>query len=332
MKMKLNKPACYHAYNYSKSSVVLKRLSLLSVLLLALTVDVFAQDPVLPATNLGLSNVYDGVAGKPGFAFQGFDQAFQTRAFYNQAGKRSPSDLKINSILIMSQMLYISPVKVLGGNLGFTVLVPIVQINSSGVSGQAPTTNPGVIGDPLAGVAVQWSNRKLFGKPFSNRLEFDVSIPVGNYDSRYNVNPSAHLWNYEAYYAFTIMLNSKISVSSRNQLNYNAQIIGTEDKPGAFYNGSYSVDYSILPAFKVEAVAYFLQQFNQDTHSGDNHYYQDQFGIYNTKERVLGIGPGVAYFTPGGVLFEAKAFFETAAQNRFAGARPTLRIVVPLTK
>jgi hypothetical protein len=128
------------------------------------------------------------------------------------------------------------------------------------------------------------------------------------------------------------MLDKKISISMRPQLNYNATYIGTGDKAGAFYNMNYSIDYAILPALRVEAVGYYLTQFNQDSHDGDSHYYQDQFGIYNTKERVLAAGPGLVFFSPRGIVFEGKVFFETDAQNRFAGSRPTLHIVIPLSK
>jgi hypothetical protein len=338
MKMKSEKTCTignvhkFSGFRINGANTLLRPAFLLLLMVTTFAGNVRAQDPVLPGTNLGLANVYDGFAGKPGFYFQGYAQAFHTSAFYDQAGNKSPSDLKINSILMMNQFLYLTPKKVLGGYLAFTVLVPFVQITSSSISSPAPSVNPGIIGDPIVGTAVQWSNRKLFGKQFAHRLEFDVSIPAGNYDSRYNINPSAHLWNYEAYYTFTVMLNKKISVSSRVQLNYNEHVIGTQDKPGAFYNGNYSIDYSFLPSFKIEAVAYSLQQFNQDTHGGDSHYYQDQFGIYNTKERVLGYGPGIVYFAPNGVLVEAKMFFETAVQNRLAGTRPTVRLVIPLTK
>ncbi len=45
-----------------------------------------AQDLPLPPTNLGLANVFDGIAGKPGFVYQGYAQLFQTRGIYNQHG------------------------------------------------------------------------------------------------------------------------------------------------------------------------------------------------------------------------------------------------------
>jgi hypothetical protein len=332
MKVKSNKVALNDTYTCGRFLSDFKIIALLLILIIVGTAQVHAQDPVLPATNLGLSNVFDGIAGKPGFIFQSFTQAFQTRGYYDQAGMKTPSDVKVNSLLQMNQVIDLTPVRLLGGNLAFTILVPFVQINSSSASGQAPTANPAVFGDPIFGTAVQWSDRRLFGKPFSNRLELDVNVPVGNFNSRYEINPSAHLWNYEVYHALTIMLDKKISVSMRNQLNYNAHYIGSEAKAGAFYNGNYSIDYSFLQAWKVEADTYYLKQINQDSYGGDSHYYQDQFGIYNTKEQVFGYGPGIVYFSPRGIVFEGKVFFETDAQNRFAGTHPTLHIVIPISK
>lgn len=292
----------------------------------------YAQDPGLPPTNLGLANVYDGIAGKPGFVYQGYAQLFQAHQLNNGSGDNTHNSLKVNSLLQMNQLIYLSPVKVLGGNLGFTILIPIVQIDASNLNGPAPTVNPAVLGDVIQGTAVQWSDRKLFGRPFSHRVEFDINLPVGNYDSRYNINPSSHLWAYGAYHAFTIMVSNKVSVSSRNQFNYNGNFVGTKSKAGAYYNGNYSVDYSLLQGLKVEAAAYYLTQLNQDKLNGDSHYYLNHAGIDNTKERVFGYGPGIAYFAPNGVLIEAKVFFETAARNRFEGNRPTLRIAIPLSK
>ncbi|QEM11728.1 transporter [Mucilaginibacter rubeus] len=309
------------------------RKPLLTILLcLAAGLKLYAQDPVLPPTNLGLANVFDGIAGKPGFVYQGYAQYFHTRDVYDGGGHALHSDLKINSLLQMNQLIYLSPVRVLGGNLGFTVLVPIVQINSSSAAGQAPNANPGVLGDVVQGTAVQWSDKKLFGRPFSHRVEFDVNLPVGNYDSHYVINPSSHLWAYGVYHAFTMMLDDKFSISSRNQFNYNSHYVGQKGKPGAYYNGNYSIDYSVFKSLKVEAAAYYLTQFNQDSYGGDHHYYSDHYGIGDTKERVFGYGPGLAYFAPNGVLIETKVFFETAAKNRLAGSRPTLRIAIPLSK
>jgi hypothetical protein len=291
---------------------------------------VFAQDPTLPPTNLGLANVFDGIAGKPGFVYQGYAQVFQTQKITGDESQDLHSGLKVNSLLQMNQFIYLSPVKVIGGNLGFTVLIPVVQINASNTSGPTPSVNPGVLGDIVQGTAIQWSNKKLFGKPFSHRVEFDVNLPTGSYNANYNINASTHAYAFGIYHAFTLLLSDQISISSRNQFNYNDHFIGQKDKAGAYYNGNYSIDYAIHPNLRIEAASYFLTQINQDSYNGNSNYYLQQYGIANTKERVFGYGPGLAYFTRGGTLLEVKTFFEAWARNRAEGYRPTLRIAIPL--
>lgn len=290
-----------------------------------------AQDPTLPPTNLGMVNVFDGVGGtKPGFLYQGYMQVFQTQKVMGSNGQNVHSDLKVNSLVQINQIIYQSPVKVFGGDLGFMFMIPLVQINTSNSDGPAPSANPGVLGDITTGISIGWTGKELFGKPFSHRVEVDATMPIGSYDSKYNINPSAHHYTFSTYHAFTIMLNDHVSISVRNQFNYNTRIMGQEAKAGAFYNGNYAIDYAILPNLRVEAVSYFLAQFNEDSYNGNSNYYQQQMGINDTKERVLGYGAGIAYFSKGGTLIEVKTFFETATKNRLEGYRPTLRITVPL--
>ncbi|WP_165758801.1 SphA family protein [Niastella yeongjuensis] len=291
-----------------------------------------AQDPVLPPTNLGMANVYDGMAGKPGFIYQSYVQVFRAQNYYDQFGTKKQTDFKLHSLSNVQQLIYLSPVKLLGGTLAFTAIVPIVQLSATRTGGDRPLINSSVLGDIIEGTAIQWSDKKLFGKPFSHRAEFDISFPLGNFDHQYDINPSFHAWTFSAYHAFTMILNSRMSISSRNQINYNGTYIDTKDKAGSFYNGNYSIDFSIVPAMKVELVAYYLKQITPDKHDGSSHYYQDAFGIDNTKETALGFGPCIAYFSPGRTLIEAKVFFETAENNRFSGYRPTIRVAVPLMK
>lgn len=313
-----------------QSRPVTVKLYLLLLLFIITGKFAYAQDPVLPPTNLGLANMYDGIAGKPGFVYVNYTQAYKTHQFNNANGKNSGTDLKINSLLSMHQFIYLTPVKLLGGNLGFTVLVPVVKITATSKNGAAPAFNPSMLGDIVQGTAIQWSDKKLFGKPFSHRVEADVSLPVGSYSKEYGINPSAHLFTVGIYHAFTLIINEKISISARNQLNYNTHIIGKQDKPGAFYNGNYSVEVALLKNLHIEAAAYYLEQLNQDSYNGNHNYFTNQYGMESTKQHVTGLGPGLIYLGRAGLLIEGKVFFETAAQNTTQGMRPTLRIAIPL--
>ncbi|MBL4676833.1 MAG: transporter [Mucilaginibacter sp.] len=333
----MNKPSPFRTSNKkNRSAVSLKaapffRRSIGLMLGLYISIgQVRAQDPVLPPTNLGSANIFDGFAGEPGFVYQTFAQSFMTRGLYNSRGEKLPTDLKVNSTLVMNQLIYMSKVKVLNGNLGFTLLIPAVQINASAPEGNAPSVNPNVLADPTWGTFIQWPKTTLFGKPIYQRTEIDVTLPVGSYDNRYTINASSHLWFYSVYHALTLMVDKRFSISTRNQFNYSSRYIGGQGKPGAFYNGNYSLEYLVLPKVRVEAVAYFLKQVGEDSYNGDHQYYQRTFGTGSTKEKVLSIGPGIAYFVQGGPLVEAKIFFESDVRQRFGGTRPTVRILMPL--
>ncbi|MCF2493453.1 hypothetical protein [Dyadobacter chenhuakuii] len=84
---------------------------------------VTSQDPVLPAANLGMVNSFDGMVGKPGFVYQGYAQVFQTRKVVVGQGQAVSPDLKVNSLLQLNQFIYLTPLKLLGGNLAFTLYV-----------------------------------------------------------------------------------------------------------------------------------------------------------------------------------------------------------------
>ena len=118
----------------------------------------------------------------------------------------------------------------------------------------------------------------------------------------------------------------------RNTFNYNTKVKDTKSRPGSFYTCNYSIGRSIIKNFRLEFVGYLLFQLEEDSYGGDHQFYKDTYGIENTKEQVIGIGPGIVYVTPTRFFLEAKVFFETNAENRFQGYRPTLRVIYKLDK
>ena len=289
-----------------------------------------AQDPRLPPTNLGLSNMLDGSPPGTGWFFQEYVQNYQTLTNRGYSGVDVGGE-KINSLLSLSQLIYISKTKVAAGNLGFTILVPVVRLSANG-SGPAPTLNPNPLGDIIAGPFIQWFNKKLFDRPFSHRLEIDLVSPVGAYENSYMVNPSAHLFTIVPHYTFTLFVTDKFSVSMRHHLNYFFDEIGTESKPGISYSFNYSLEYTLVSTFRAEIAGYYVRQLAQDSYNGNYNYYQDNFNIGDTRERVFAFGPGLGYITPTGLFLELKGMREISAINRPEGFRTTLVLSYKLDK
>ncbi|HEX6227349.1 MAG TPA: transporter [Chryseolinea sp.] len=278
-----------------------------------------AQDPILPATNLGLTNITDAFVPAPGAYFMYYTQVYDSRRLTNGSGDKIPTDLQIGSFLNVAQLVYLTKTKVAGGNLGFTTLVPIVKLSADSPSGVAPTVNPGVMGDIIFGAAIQWMDKKFLNKTLYHRTEFSATLPLGSYDKNYEINASSNLYTFSAYHSFTYFLTEQWSISMRNTLNYNTRIRDTEIRPGAFFTSNFSIERTVYKSLRIALVGYLLGQIEEDSYASDHDFYEDQYGIGNTKERVLGIGPGVSYLSPTGLFVEGKVFFETIAENRFEG-------------
>jgi hypothetical protein len=290
-----------------------------------------AQDPKLPPTNLGLSNMQDGNPPGTGWYFQYFLQNDQALSNRGASGENLPGE-KISSLLSMSQLIYISKYNFAGGNPGFTLLLPVVRISGPNNQASGPSINPNPLGDVIAGPFIQWFNKRLFNMKFSHRFEFDVTIPSGSYEQAYAINPGSHLFSLTPHYTFTIFPTEKFSISMRHHLNYYFKQIGTPVRSGISYNFNYAAEYSLTTAIRVEIAGYYLKQLEQDSYDGNPQYYQDNYPIADTKEKVFAYGPGVGYVTPSGLFFELKGMSESDAENRSQGFRTTLVVAYKLDR
>lgn len=290
----------------------------------------YGQDPVLPSMNLGLTNIKDAVSPPPGLYYNNYTQIFATRSNYGAAGEKLAGDLKVDYLLSAHQLVYLSPIRLLNGNVHFMALLPLVKITASNGQQAGPSVNQSLLGDLNVGTGIQWSDKKLFNHSFWHRAEINFNLPSGAYNSAYNINPSGHLYAVGMYYTFTYFMAPRFSFGSRNQINYNFAQQGSEVKSGMYYNGNYSIEYNPVSTFHFALAGYYLKQLGQDAENGNRHFYQDRDGVTDTREQVLGLGPSLSYVTPGGVFIEAKVFFESGARNRAEGTRPTLHIALPL--
>jgi len=310
----------------STKSTLLKTAFILFASTVFFCLNAEAQDPSLPAANLGLANITDGITPGPGFYYANFSQLYQAHSFRDGEGNKLPTDLKVNTYTTIHQFVWLGNNNVLGGWFGLTAFLPIVRISATNAGGPTPSINNGSLGNIIVAPAIVWGNRKLFNHPYFSRAEIDFVLPTGSYNHTDAINPGSHFYTFSAHYSFTYFFNKDLDISSRNHINYNTKEIGTDIHPGMFYNVNFSVEQTIYKTFRAEACAYYLTQLNQDSNNGDSHYYQDVDGIANTKERVLGLGPGLAYLANQRLVMEGKVFWETAVRNREQGVRPTLQL------
>lgn len=304
--------------------------SLCTILLfVGLVRQLYAQDPSLPPAKLGLTSILDGGPPAPGLYGFLYNQFYHASSIRSSEGNKAAS-ITLSSLLVMPHIALLAKKQFLGGSPGFQVLQPLVFVSSSGTVGTTANGQPVILthnnkvnGDLLVGPVLQWFNKRLFGKPFVHRVELVFSLPTGAYDPRYIINPGSNFATVTPLYAFTFFFTPKFSTSQRHNYTYSFENPNSKMKSGQMYFGNYSLEYQVAGQLRIGAAGYYLTQLTEDRSGGR------KFG-FNTKERVVGLGPAMFWASKKGFVFEAKSTFETEAENRTKGVRFTVRLIYKL--
>lgn len=288
-----------------------------------------AQDPSLPPANLSLTGILDGTPAGPGLYGFEYAQFYHAGSLRDGEGHKS-ADISLNSLLLLQHLAIITKKKVLDGNIGFEVLLPVVFFNSAGrvgttAEGQAInlTHNDKVVGDLNVGPVLQWFDKRLFGRVLFHRTEVVFTLPTGAYDPQYLITPGTNYATVTPLYVFTYFFTPKFSTSQRHSYTYSFKNSDNSQKSGQSYSGNYSLEYHLMGELRVGAVGYYLTQTTGDRLRGD------KYG-FNTKELVLALGPSVLWVSKKGLVIEAKYMTETEAENRARGSRSLLRLTYRL--
>ncbi|MBX9807559.1 MAG: transporter [Flavobacteriaceae bacterium] len=304
----------------------------LTLFFLGITIN--AQNLPQPPGNYGLTSALDGSPPMPGLYLMEYF-SYYSGTLKDQNGKNvvpnGTDKLKISSTLLLNQLVWITNKKVLDGNLFFGAIVPVVLLDTKNPYDLVGKSG---VGDVTIGTGVQWFNKKLFGKTYFHRLEFEYTLPVGAYNDELGtkpINAGSKFSTFQPTYSQTIMLNKSFSISLKHHLSFNGiykEIPNVDVRVGTFYHMNYSLEHLIgksrfQPGVSGETrlgvQGYYGVQLNDDKVNGVN--------LANSKESVFAIGPNLHLLTKKGLVLEFKAAFETSAVNRPQGVRSTIRLI-----
>ncbi|HLC07443.1 MAG TPA: transporter [Candidatus Babeliales bacterium] len=281
----------------------------------------------LPGINLGFTNILDGgpVRPNPGIYWQQYLQYYTTQRFLNDEGKSLgglPSP-RFRSLITITQFVYQSKYQMkLHGMPGFLLSIPTViysKINKNALGIKSSGSGFGNLG---CGIYIQWPAIMHKGRPlFIHRLEFDFSTPLGkNKLPEKQINPSNTFFYCGPHWAATLYLSHKWSLSWRLHYLWNAQNEKIDFRAGDAMCLNYSLAYEVYPHLYVGPVGYALGQLHNNRANGVT--------IPNSKERVFGAGPGLAYFFSTDIVFFSYLYLEGGARNRPQGTSFIARVVM----
>lgn len=283
-----------------------------------------AQQP-LPSVNLGFTSFLDGgpPAG-PGLYFQEYIQYYSAGTFRDQHGDKTPLLGSVEAWVSLNQLIYQSDQAILlGGKWGMDVILPLVSLDVH--PGKVPVLSASSgVGDILIGPFIQWDPiMGPKGPIFMHRIELENLVPSGSYNTNRALNPGSNFYSFNPYWAGTFFILPEWTATCRVHYLWNAK---NDDPNRTFFPGAsdtqagqamhinFASEYEALPKqLRLGVNGYYLKQFTNSEVDGH--------GIPNSREQVLGVGPGALYsFSQNDHLF-FNAYFETQAENRPEGVR-----------
>lgn len=285
-----------------------------AVLLLAGPAFAFNQPPA----NLSVTTFLDGGA-PPGLYYLNYVIFVDGRRAVDHKGDTIPGEAKVGVLTHLTQLYWVSPWTFLGGKLAFDYTQPLVAITAQGLLGPFPVTaNRAGLGDPQIGPALQWDGGTLFGKPIFQRVESNVSVPIGLYDKNRGANPGTNLWSVDSYYSAVWRFAEAWETSWRLWYAYHGQNPATGMKPGQRAHVNFAASRALGKQWRLGAAGYVFRQLADDKVYGAR--------MADSRERVFGLGPGLVYHGQGLTAMLSHPF-EFWGQNRFIGSRTTLQLI-----
>ncbi|WP_347330036.1 SphA family protein [Marinimicrobium locisalis] len=271
----------------------------------------------LPQVNLGATSFLDGVGG-PGILIQETPSYYFADTFADQEGHALPLDGEVESISTTTLIARLTDRKVLGGYYGYEALIPLARVEAFGGRG----SGLGDIG--ISPFMIQWTDSRLFGRPYKHRLNLFFNLPTGTYSADRSVNIGSNAASFNPYYAATLELSEDWAVSTRihylwNDENESPSLLQEAEstQAGQAFHMNLSTSYKISEHFRLGVAGYALKQLSEHKLNGRD--------IAGSKEQVFAIGPGLGYYN-GKFTINFNSYFESGAENRSEGARYHLRI------
>lgn len=289
----------------------------------------------LPPLNLGFTSFLDGgpPAG-PGWYWSQYGQYYRSRDFVDSSGheiqfpKRGGGTGTAGADVYVSltQLIYQSDQKLcLGGKWGVEVIAPYANLSQTTPGLLAPLSSGGGLGDITVGPFLQWDPIMGANGPlFMQRIELQTIWPTGKYENDRQLNPGSNYFSFDPYWAGTLWLTPKWTSSLRAHYLWNDRnndvAGGGSTRAGQAFHCNFATDYEVVDkTLSLGVNGYYLQQ-TTDMEANGAH-------VANSKERVVGVGPGLIYHISKDLHVFVNVYFETLAQNRPQGQRYNARMV-----
>jgi hypothetical protein len=261
----------------------------------------------------GAENFFAGALPPPGDYFINYINYYSADKLRDGKGNEVPINFHLTALAEVARWVHVTPVKVLGGDLGMHVIVPLVDLKVS--SAVFPETRNRSMGDIVTSAFVGWHNEN-----WHYVADFDIVWPTGSYDTNRVANVGMN----------SAMLTPTLAVSYLSpgwqlglkfMYDINMRNKDTDYKSGDAFHMDYLVSRQVTQNLSLGASGYVFQQLNNDKVGG--------VSIADSKSRAYAFGPAASYQL-GKVSLQAHYQREFGVRNRPQGDKVWLKAIVPI--
>ena len=274
-----------------------------------------------------------GILPPPGLYGQIFAGDVRADTLRDHKGNRATDiDLRVNAIA--PRIVWVTEHQVLGGQLGFHALAPLMDMRLD------ITNGPGAgLSDRKRGLGdVQMG--PVLGYHLSDKLHIatgvDVILPTGNFDKEDLLNLGTNYYTVQATFAISYAQPKGINADMRLMHDYNFENKDTNYKSGRELHADYTLGWAFGNGWTAGIGGHAYQQISDDK-CGSNCDTANPAGTIASLEasdgnrgRSFSVGPAFQYASPKGWMFSAKYQQEFGVENRSEGEAVWLKFTTAL--
>ncbi|MDT7837038.1 SphA family protein [Aquabacterium sp. OR-4] len=270
------------------------------------------------ATENGLTSAAAGAEGftagalpPPGSYGLVYLNHYQSTRFNNGAGDSAVPGFKVTADAVVGRFVQVLPTQVLGGNLGWHVIVPLARVKLSAAGNSDSRSG---VGDIEAGPFVAWHT-----PTFHYVAALDVVLPTGAYDKNRGVNLGHHYTTWRPIVGFSY-LTPQLDVSAKITYSINGRNGDTDYRSGQYLHADWNLGFHVAPGWQLGLQGSLIHQTTDDQAGGAT-------VADGVRTKVMAFGPAVRYQSPAGWSLEARVLKESGARWHTQGTAAWLKAV-----
>ena len=266
---------------------------------------------------LGLENFVAAALPPPGFYGMVFGNYYHADRLKDGQGNTIPLAFDVKAAVLAPRLVWVTAEKVLGGQLAFHAVAPLVNLKVS-VAGTSQSKSG--LGDVTVG--------PVLGYHFSPTLHavaaLDFTAPTGSFDKNELANVGRNYWTVRPVWAMSHIDPTGFNGDFVALYNTNRKNTDTNYKSGDEVNVDYSLGWGLGHGWVAGVGGNWWRQVADDKQAGAT------VGSDGNRARSFSIGPSVKYDSGKGWFITAKWQKESGARNKAEGNALWLKAVFPL--